>query len=390
MNAEKRKGPCVVIVMYTHFEGYPPSLNAIQQLSNSFASIIVVYRNTMKNTWVFPDNVKLVTTSEFTSFGEVKQKSGFWKLRSFLRFTMLLLKTVLKHRPNWVIVHEPVALLAWGVIRKFYLKKHRLWYHNHDVIEGHESFLFRYAYKMQNAIFDKLDIFSLPADERKVHFPMEKLKGKYFHIPNYPGVYLYERYYTPRKIENSIRIIFQGHIGSGHCLEEMVHLLGDDTFPFDLTLVLKGFKDESFLNQLLVTSKKLGVEHKVVYHGVSSYQSVPEVASTCHIGIGIHTKTDIMNRTLGKASNKIYEYAALGLPVLLFDSDHFRQHLGQYTWSIFTNGSIANLKEAILFITFQYEQLSAAARKEFLNELNFEKCFQPALDYLVDLSDVNE
>jgi glycosyltransferase involved in cell wall biosynthesis len=382
----KFEGKSAVIVMYTHVEGYPPSLNAIQQLSTLFDKLIIVHRNTMKNTWVFPENVKLETFGEFTSSQDVKNKSWLWKLASFIRFGMLLWKTVRKNRPDWILIHEPIALLAWGIIRKIYTPKHFLWYHNHDVIKGHESFFFRDAFRMQNAIFDKIDIFSLPADERKIHFPMKKFKGKYFHIPNYPGIYLYDRYYKPREMEKNIRVVFQGHIGHGHCLEEMVHLLHDDTLPVQLRLVLKGFKDEDFLNKLLALAKSLEVQDKVIYHGVSSYQSVPEVASMCHIGIGIHTKTDIMNSTLGKASNKIYEYAALGLPVLLFDSPHFKEHLGQYPWAIFTDGTMGNLKKSILDITSNYAEKSISARQDFLRELNFEKCFQPVLDYVTELN----
>jgi len=384
------KGSCAVIAMYTHVEGYPPSLNAIQRLSSLFDLVVVVHRNTMGDTWVFPSNVKLITTGSLTSFSDVKKKSGLWKSLSFIRFVMLLMRTVRSYRPNWILIHEPIALLALWIVRKSYFGKYYLWYHNHDVIEGHESFLFRLAFKAQNSLFDKLDIFSLPADERKIHFPMNRLNGKYFNLPNYPGVYLYNRYHKPRKIETDIRVIFQGHIGGGHCLEEVIDLLTDHTFPYNLTLVLKGFKDEAYFKKLMDKAKELKVEDKVIYFGVSGYQSVPAVASTCHIGIGIHTKTDVMNSTLGKASNKIYESAALGLPVLLFDNPHFKDHLGKYEWAIFTDGTPQNLKRVILETVAQYERLSLAARQDFLTELNFEKAFQPAYEYVFNLNGFNK
>ena len=371
----------VVIAMYTHVEGYPPSLNAIQQLSKSFDFLVVVHRNTMANTWHFPTNVQLTTTGQFASYDEVSKKSGVWKIVSFIKFVSLFHRTLKLNSPDLIIIHEPIALLAWGIICKFYRKRHHVWYHNHDVILGNESFLFKLSHRMQNSIFSSLDIFSLPANERKEFFPIEKLSGKYFYVPNYPGTYLYNNYYQPRKIEKQIRILFQGKIAAGHCIEQIVHLMSDKKFSIDLMLVLKGFKDENYFKELMTLAKDLGVDERIVYYEVGSYQSVPEVTSTCHIGIGIHTKTDVMNRTLGSASNKIYEYAALGLPVLLFDNSHFKMHLGKYKWAFFTNGEAENIKEIILKIREQYEQTSLAARKDFLSHLNFETCFEPALKY---------
>jgi hypothetical protein len=371
-----------LLVLYSHVEGYPPSLNAIQLLSAKFESISIVHRNTLPNTWVFPGNVKIVSSRKLTPYTTIKTKSPVWKAVSFLKFTRLFYAQIKKNKPDWLIIHDPLALMSWYLITKIYRSRPKVWYHNHDVILGNESFLAKYAYKAQNAIFKDLDVFSLPANERKINFPMESFKGNYFYLPNYPGRYLYDRYFQPRKKENSIKLVFQGHIGAGHCLEEILQILRDPNIPYDLHLVLKGFKDEAFLAGLMKLAAALDVSDRVHYHPVSSYTSVPEVASQSHIGIGIHTGQDVMNRTLGTASNKIYEYAALGLPVLLFDSPHFKSHLQEYSWAFFTDGSVKNLKQVILEILNNYEQFSTAARNDFNRKLNFEFAFKDVLQQL--------
>jgi len=92
-----------------------------------------------------------------------------------------------------------------------------------------------------------------------------------------------------------------------------------------------------------------------------------------------------MNKTLGTSSNKIYEYAASGLPVLLFDNAHFRNHLGQYKWAFFTDCTyeslIVNLEEIIL----NYPTLSNQARLDFEDKLNFENFIHPVIVYLQNI-----
>lgn len=379
----------VLIIMYTHIEGYPPSLNAVQQISKVSRRIHVLHRNTMKNSWPFPENVSLEYSGSFHSFTEVKKKNVLWKFGSFTKYTYKLLLNLYKLKPDWLLIHEPVALLAWGLARPFYWGKIKVWYHNHDVILGDESILFKYAFLMQNRIFSTFDMFSLPAEERKNCFPMNRLNGKYFFIPNYPGKYLYDGYYKSKYLSNPLRLIYQGHIGTGHGLEEIIGFISKNRNDFDFRLVLKGFKDEAYYDTIVQIASKLGVVNKVEVHGVSTYQSVPEIASSCHIGIGVHTKADIMNKTLGTASNKIYEYAALGLPVLLYDNEHFRNHLSRYKWAVFTDLSESSISSAIEYIISNYQELSLAARSDFQSNLNFEYIFIEPLDNLLNHASEN-
>jgi hypothetical protein len=86
-----------------------------------------------------------------------------------------------------------------------------------------------------------------------------------------------------------------------------------------------------------------------------------------------------MNTTVGTASNKIYEYAALGLPVVLYDTPHFRHHLGERRWAFFTTLSETSLLHTLQVVTECYDDAARAATEDFHRELNFERVFTPAL-----------
>jgi hypothetical protein len=60
-----------MVAIYSHPEYYPPTLNAIDQLSEIAESIIVVTRNNKFSSWEFPENVELHVTGEFEIFFKV-------------------------------------------------------------------------------------------------------------------------------------------------------------------------------------------------------------------------------------------------------------------------------------------------------------------------------
>jgi glycosyltransferase involved in cell wall biosynthesis len=266
----------------------------------------------------------------------------------------------------------------------FIRKPALLWYHNHDVAEPQylrKWSLYWFAWKTEKWIFPRLDIFSLPALERQICFPMNLLKGKFLFLPNYPSKKVYTDH-GQKSLESEIRILYQGSIGPEHGLEEIIGLLDQPVAGKKLHLVLKGFISPEYKQQLEEFARKHQVLENVTFIGPSGYKAVIENAFNCHIGIGIHRKADMMNKTLGTASNKIYEYAAAGMPVLLFDNPHFRKHLQQFEWTFFTDCSKSSLIECIGVICSDYAAFSKKARADFENELNFEHFFEKANSYI--------
>ena len=49
----------VLVTIYVHPEYYPPTLNAINELSLIFDEVVVVTRNLAASKWKFPENVSL-------------------------------------------------------------------------------------------------------------------------------------------------------------------------------------------------------------------------------------------------------------------------------------------------------------------------------------------
>ncbi len=374
----------VLIAIYQHPEAFPPTLNAINTLAQRYQSVEVVSNRFLKNEFPYPSNVSLKMVGPPIPNWDYAHLPAWKKLYRWLRFSLLMLSRAAK--ADVLIIYDAYPIPSYYYGRWFLFKKPKtIWYHNHDVIEaGKENFfsLNYLASSTEPKLFPLIDIFSLPAEERKTHFPLEHLKGSYFFLPNFPSTQIYQIPEEKNSPDKEIKVIYQGTMSEGRGIEEIIQLLDETIAGHDLKLVLKGFIRNEYQEKLQNLIHDQGVANKVTFEGVTPYQDVPKIAMQCHIGLAVFTKNDIMNRTLGTASNKIYEYAACGLPVLYFDHENFRKHLDKYSWAIPTDLSKGSLLSAIEYIIDHYETLSSAARITFLKETNFEGHFKKVLDYL--------
>lgn len=380
----------ILIIGYNHPEGYPPTLNAIGDLSRIAEHITVIGRNAARETWVYPANCKVYYSSAYCDVWSAEKKSIFRKIKFFTDFLILMLWEGRKYSWDVVLAYDPMGLFASWLIFPFLKGKKIFWYHNHDVFE--EALVRKYsvqwwAGKYEKKIFNKLAIFSLPSDERKIYFPMEDFKGRYFFIPNFPSKSFFCQFYKKKIINNEVRIIFQGAVAEGHGLEEIAGLLDRSIGKTKLHLTVKGWiRDAAFKEKLQDIARRINSIQQLEFVGYGAYKDLPPLTASCHIGIGIHSLQTNLHGTLGKASNKLYEYASLGLPIIVYDSEHYRTHLGKYAWVFFTDSSPESIMDCLRTIINNYDQLSRQAYSDFVNELNFELSFAEVMNYLKTLS----
>jgi hypothetical protein len=377
----------LVVALYSHPEYYPPTLNALEYLSEAYEHVYVVYRNYTEPgfDWVYPSNVTLLPSSKPLHVRAAEKKGAVSKVMSYLQFTRLFYRTIKKYKADTVLIYDYMPLLAYRLLSPFIKQPRLLWYHNHDV--GDAQYLSKtsiswWAWKTEAWIFPKLNVFSLPAVERKQYFPADKLRGHFFFIPNFPSRKVYERYTKNVQRNNALKLLYQGSIGPLHGLEEIIPLLNEKIEGRELYLVLKGFISSEYLEQLQQLAVKYVTVGRLLYVPPSGYRGVIENALSCHIGIGIHKKQDIMNVTLGTASNKIYEYAACGMPALLYDNTHFRNSLQGREWVFFTDTTAPSLLQCLTAIASNYDQYSTQAVNDFNGELCFERHFEPVINHL--------
>jgi hypothetical protein len=381
--SEKRKGVFMVAI-YSHPEYYPPTLNAIDQLSEIAESIIVITRNNKFSSWDFPENVELYVTGEFVSIRESEGESTIWKVQSFLRFTWTMFQLYRKRKPDWVVCYDSIPLFSAGILKRFARSGFKLWYHNHDVSEVGAMRKYSigwFAARSEQTIFKKVDLFTLPSRERTGSFNLREFTGSLFVIPNYPSIRRYKTAGAGRQLSSGVfRMIFQGFISSGHGLEEVIEFVSAKE-SVHLTIIGPGDRDYVKKLKDLVLEKELS--EKIFIRDVIPYHLLIKVTQLHDLGLAIHKPVNIQYRTGALASNKIYEYAACGLPVMYYNETHYRNYLSRFPWAFANDLSYERLDEQYNFIREHYNEISAAAADDFRKELNFEHVFCPVRDYLL-------
>jgi hypothetical protein len=372
----------ILVVIYSHPEFFPPTLNAVDELSTSAASITVLARNVKSEEWQYPANVKLHLSGAFKPIGETEKASLPWKIWSFLQFTANFFKLLRKYQPEWVVCYDSIPLLSFRLANLLLNGQWRLWYHNHDVYETGSAGRFSIsgmAITSEKNYFHHINLFTLPSEERIEYFPINKLKGVHFILPNYPSKRRTGHF--SKEIPDSdsqLKLIYQGHIGEGHGLDEIIIYLNNRP---DISLTIIGYGDSNTIKKLkllIVNNLQIRILPPI------AYSKLAQLTRDHHVGLAIHKPVNTAFRTAALASNKIYEYAASGLAILYYDDEHYKKHLGKYAWAFPNDLSSEKLDHQFAFIRKNYKMLSSAALSDFETSLNYEFAFQAVHNFLVD------
>lgn len=377
------------MAVYSHAEFYPPTLNALHLLSPRFDKIYVLCRNVLVSTWKYPKNVELIVVSEFDTIDNTTKYSFVKKLWSYFQFGNKLRELTKIHKPSLVLVYDTIPFALYCLFKKRLPRKEPfVWYHNHDVTAKSELGKFSIAklfLLIERKNFRKLDLFTLPTKARLEFFPVDKLRSQLVILPNYPSKTLFGKWRSETKAGEAFKIIFQGHISSLMDIEEFVKQLPHKVMDKQIELHLVGPISEQYKMKLLQQANELDVKKWLYIYGRIPYDQLPKLTASCHIGVAIYPPHNSMTRTMSTASNKIFEYASVGLPVLLNEREDFRTEFSSYRWIKFLKNIEINEIQVVLESLIQdYEFISEQAVKDFQRELNYEFVFGQVNNVLVE------
>ena len=378
----------ITVLIYAHPELYPPTLSAIEELSQIADAIDVVTRNMLASKWEYPKNVRVhyINKKKYVGFGIEKVSFGL-KIIHFLKFVMMSHRLIKKNKSKIVLAYDAIPLYVAHLLKATLKKQDSLlWYHNHDVTDLSKANYFSImsiASRKQDSAIQNIGMFSLPSKERLVYFKNIPKEINPIIIPNYPLKKVYSKHIKKEiKTTSRLKLVYQGSIGKDHGLESIIKILNQPINNKLLELHLVGKIRAPYLQQLNALAKQKGVLDRFEYHGMKPFKQLPAFLSGFDVGIAIHKPYNITYATGGSASNKIYEYAAIGLPVLLFDNEHYRFYLGDNNWSFFTDLTNDSLITTLENININWPNASKAAKQDFIEKYNFETCFKKLKDTL--------
>lgn len=256
---------------------------------------------TVKRLWIYPS----------------VSKNIFVRIVSVLSFSLCLLGYLLfRKTPKKVIVQSPPLLLSFLSVLVLSLKNKKIILNISDLwplaaIELKAvkagSFSHKVSLFMERFIYQKATVIIGQSEEIITHVKTLFPSKKAFLYRNFPDHK--SDVFTLKTIENEpIKLFFAGLLGIAQGVSELCRQI--DLKDLNIELHLFGDGAEKAAIESLIAD---GKNPKIVYHGMMDRKALHETLETFDIAL-----VPLKTRIYGSVPSKIFEYTALGFPVLYF------------------------------------------------------------------------
>ena len=296
---------------------------ALQLHDNNYEVLVVcplanypkgeLFEGYKKKFW-FNENIKNIAVKRLWIYPSVS-KNIFVRLLSILSFsTNLFFYLLFAKIPNKVVVQSPPLLLSFISIMILKLKRKKIILNVSDLwplaaIELNalkkDSFSHKVSLFMEKFIYDKASLILGQSNEIISHIKIICPKKKCFLYQNFPKHN--SNIFELEKNENqSVKIFYAGLLGVAQGVLNLCENIKIDNLNLELHIFGDG-AERKMLQEFIKTNSN----SKIYFHGMLERQELHEQLKTMDISI-----VPLKTRIYGSVPSKIFEYTALGFPVL--------------------------------------------------------------------------
>jgi glycosyltransferase involved in cell wall biosynthesis len=185
-------------------------------------------------------------------------------------------------------------------------------------------------------------------------------------------------------------VLRQGQVGPGHALEATIRSL-----PYwqsaDWGIAVLGSGESDFKLHLQRLAVGLNVQSQLAFLPPVAYDEVAELTVGADVGHALYDPINLNHQTATTSSNKIMEYMAANLPLLVSDRPGLRDLVSRYQCGIVANESdplsIAGAINQLLANPQEAQDMGNKGRQAFAEIFCYEKQFAPVLAWLQEQGD---
>jgi len=364
---------------------YPPIINSTRLLAQAGYAVDIVCLDTGKE-WgiVYPP------TSKIRRIGANSRNS--WT--RYARFVSQVLRQADKNAALFV-GHDMHGLLpAWLLATRY---RRPLVYHCHDFAESGRrlspgSHLVRL---IEHRLARVADIIIVPDFERAQVIIQElDLKRAPIVVANAPlrksgsCTGLLREALLVRSCDFDQVLFRQGSIGPNHAIEATIRSIPMWQNP-RWGFVVMGIGEAEYLDHINHLANRLSVKDQFVILPPVGYDEVGQFTVEAQAGHGLYDPVNINHTFATTGSNKIMEYMAAGLPLLVSDRPGLRQLVKKYECGLTADESspesIARAVNTLLGDPAAARAMGAAGARAFQEEFCYERQFAPVLQAFKEL-----
>jgi glycosyltransferase involved in cell wall biosynthesis len=389
--------PQLLITIYANPDYYPPTLYAVRILSCYFA-VHILCRNMDQPIVNWPRDVTIERIGEYAPPRDKEAASALAKLREYSQFVARTRSLIKRMHPAIVYCYDPYAFVASQVGRRTRVGSTPVIFHLHELPETQSpSWSSLEGWVVRAALRGTKSAGALICPERYRARQWLRDAGDSrgaIIVPNCPDKsYIAAPWDWDDTIDRRFsnrQVVYVGYASADNGHLEGLRALAMTQCGTQMR-VIGGYKAD-FGESFNALARELGVAERVSLDGWLQQDQVLARASAAGAGLSLHKPVAKGLEYLGSASNKLFEYAAMGLPVIVPDRASYRDFLGNADWAIYTDiekpESIAHAIDSIFADRERYAAMSRAARRAFEEHYNYERVFAPALARVFELSGI--
>lgn len=377
-------------MIYGNPDYYPPMINAAEVFHQQQVRQLLLCLDFTSAIWPQPP----INYPPSTQVVRLRPRVS----NSFLKYLAFCGQT-LRHTDrtaDWLIAYNMHALVPARIAT--WLSRQRLAYHSHDYLENSDAHTLstRLIKAFERLFARTADLVIVPDQARA------DLMARELNLPTPPVIVANAALHAPLQPSDRLaaalaergyhfdKVVFRpGRVGRGHALDSTIRSLPLWANPRWGFVVMGPCPDEDrhWLEQLAV---EVGVADRFVILPAVSYTQVLEYASGADLGHGLYEPIHVNNRFITTASNKIMEYIAVGLPLLLSESEGNRALVDAYDNGLIVSyddpAAIAAGVNQILGDEQRAAALAAGSRRAFQEEFNYARQLTPVIEQFKALS----
>jgi glycosyltransferase involved in cell wall biosynthesis len=287
-----------------------------------------------------------------------------------------------------------------GFLASRFGKKIPLIYHNHDLVDLDKtkglnyiikSWELRLAPYADRIVFPDINRARFFKEEVKLNKLPDIVMNTPLRINALPSNRLKEALEVKGFNANAKVVLYQGVISETQSILEVIKSMA--LWPKNTVLVLLGYISGDFLEKVYDITKSLDLAQRVIYIPSVRYPDYTNYTIGGYIGLALYKPINTNFKFNCGASNKLFEYISLGIPVITNDSVYFKEVLDS-SYAYFARPDsvedIGRVVNSVFLDEEEYSRKCQAARDIHLTRFNYEEQFRPVVEYIRQTTEYGE
>jgi glycosyltransferase involved in cell wall biosynthesis len=378
MTAGSERAGRVLYVQYTNPGAYPPIDHGAHLLAAAGFEVLLLGTDVLGDVLTVKAHPGIrVKLRPFRAAGP-RQK---WHYATFLVWS---LAQAIRWRPDWIYASDPLSSPIALVLHL--VTGARVVYHEHDAPAASTSPFMRGVLLARRRLARRAALCVLPNRQRADAFGRETGRADAVIVWNCP---VRAEVAPPRALDGQgrVRALYAGSIVPNRLPVTVVRALA--LLPDDVSLTVVGYETAGhpgYLASLQDAARSIGVADRLVSLGPLSREGLMRTCAAYDVGIALFplATNDPNENTMVGASNKVFDYLAGGLAVLVADRPEWRRAVVDAGYGLECDpGSEASIAAAFRWWLDHRAERSAMGergRQRILDDWNYERAFRPVLD----------